>query len=483
MSKRKTTEEVIADFRKVHGDRYDYSKVDYVNNKTKVLIICQEHGEFKQMPSMHKRGTGCPECGFAAKILKKTLTTQQVIEDFRKVHGDRYDYSKVNYVNSKMKVLIICQEHGEFWQRPTDHKKGNGCPECGTKRETLTTEEVIADFHEVHGDRYDYSKVDYVNSHTKVSISCPEHGEFSQTPNNHKQGHGCPRCGGCGRILTIQELIQDFKKVHGDRYDYSKVVYKRAHIKVTIICPEHGEFLQAPYSHKSGIGCPKCGYICGAKKQSLTTEQIIKDFREVHGDRYDYSKVVYVNDSTKVFIFCPEHGEFWQRAHDHKRGIGCPSCGKGQISEPLFRECLETIVSRFGDFKFPNIRPDWLRNPETDNRLELDCYNEELELAFELQGTQHYKPLKHWGGQKQFVKTIRRDNHKLTECRKHGVQLFRIDNRPVRYKTPQAKREYYENEIRKCLTKLPEDVKLKLMNANNKGGKHGTEEEDSEDST
>jgi len=199
-----------------------------------------------------------------------------------------------------------------------------------------------------------------------------------------------------------------------------------------------------------------------------TLEEVIADFREVHGDCYDYSKVVYVNGRTKVLIICHEHGDFWQRPAGHKKGIGCPECGKNQIAEPLFREVLEEIVSKFGDFEFPNIRPDWLRSPETDKRLELDCYNEELELAFELQGTHHYEPIKAWGGEARFAKTIRRDSHKLTECRKHGVQLFRIDNRPVSRKPLQIKREYYENEIRKCLTKLPEKVKLKLVNANNK---------------
>ena len=110
---------------------------------------------------------------------------------------------------------------------------------------------------------------------------------------------------------------------------------------------------------------------------------------------------------------------------------------KNQKSEPLFREVLEEITSRFGHFGFPNIRPDWLRNPETNKRLELDCFNEEIGLAFELQGRQHYEPIERWGGESNFAKTIRRDNHKLTECRKRGVQLFRIDNRPVRKKSPQ----------------------------------------------
>jgi protein-arginine kinase activator protein McsA len=467
MPKKKTLEETIADFRKVHGDRYDYYKVDYVNANTKVLIICPEHGEFTQKPNHHKKGHGCPECGSISGTKSNTLTTQQVIKDFQKVHGDRYDYSKVDYKNTKTKVLIICQEHGEFWQSSGEHKKGKGCPECGGNI-LLTTQKVIKDFRKAHGDRYDYSKVDYKNTKTKVLIICQEHGEFLQIPNNHKKGHGCPRCAGCGYTLATEEIIQHFKNVHGDCYDYSKVTYRGARVKVDIICPEHGKFSQVPISHKRGIGCPKCGVASRVDKQSLTTQQVLEDFHKTHGDRYNYSKVDYVNTSTKVLIICPEHGEFWQSPHDHKRGTGCPECGKNQIAEPLFRECLETFISRFGKFEFPNTRPDWLRNPETGYKLELDCYNEELGLAFELQGRQHYKPIKCWGGEKGFVRTIRRDVHKRTECTKHGVELFRIDNRPVSDKSPDIKKKYYEKQIRKCLNKAPKDVKLKLLNANKK---------------
>ena len=330
-----------------------------------------------------------------------------------------------------------------------------------------TLEEVIADFREVHGDRYDYSKVEYVNTKTKVSIICSEHGIFWQRPYSHKKSKGCPECGSISRAktrtLTTQQAIEGFQKVHGDRYDYSKVDYVKASTKVLIICPEHGEFWQNPNRHQQGKGCPNCG---GTKR--LTTQQAIEGFQKVHGDRYDYSKVDYVNDSTKVLIICPEHGEFWQPPHDHKKASGCPECGKNQIAEPLFRECLETFISRFGKFEFPNTRPDWLRNPETDYKLELDCYNEELGLAFELQGRQHYKPIKHWGGEKEFARTVRRDVHKRTECMKHGIELFRIDNRPVKGKRPETKKKYYEKQIRKCLNSLPEDVKLKLLNANNK---------------
>jgi len=306
-----------------------------------------------------------------------------------------------------------------------------------------------------------------VNKRTKVLIICPKHGEFTQRPDNHKRGGGCPECGYIAMAnkatLTNEQAIKDFQKVHGDRYDYSKLEYIDTRTKVLIICPEHGEFWQKAYSHKEGRGCPEC-----SGGTQLTTQQVIEDFQKVHGDRYDYCKVEYVNAKTKVLIICPEHGEFWQRPSSHKGGYGCLKCGKNQIAEPLFRECLETFISRFGKFEFPNTRPDWLRSPETNRRLELDCYNEELGLAFELQGTQHYKPIKGWGGEKEFARIIRRDVHKRTECTKHGVELFRIDNRPVKDSPPDIKKKYYEKQIRKCLNKAPKDIKVKLLNANKK---------------
>ena len=99
------------------------------------------------------------------------LTTQDIIKEFKKVHGDKYDYSKVDYINAKTPVIIICSEHGEFQQRSDSHKNGAGCPACSGKKK-LTKENIIKQFKEVHGDTYDYSKVDYKNIDSKVSIIC-----------------------------------------------------------------------------------------------------------------------------------------------------------------------------------------------------------------------------------------------------------------------------------------------------------------------
>jgi len=129
MGKRKTTEEFIEMAKSIHGDRYDYSLVEYKNNKTKVKIICPVHGVFEQKPIHHLRGHGCHECG------DKRLTTKQFIEKVKSIHKDKYDYSLVEYKNNKTKVKIICPVHGPFEQRPNDHLRGRGCFKCGGRYE------------------------------------------------------------------------------------------------------------------------------------------------------------------------------------------------------------------------------------------------------------------------------------------------------------------------------------------------------------
>ena len=192
--KKLTTEDFIRRAKEVHGDKYDYSKVDYIDNRTKVCIICPEHGEFWQQPRNHLLGQACPKCAYKTRWESRgRITTENFIKKARKVHGDKYDYSKVEYKGTHTKVCIICQEHGEFLQTPHNHLHSQGCLACSGRKQ-LTTEEFIRRAKEVHGDKYDYSKVEYINSHTKVKIICPIHGEFEQEPNSHLEGKGCPNC-------------------------------------------------------------------------------------------------------------------------------------------------------------------------------------------------------------------------------------------------------------------------------------------------
>ena len=187
----------------------------------------------------------------------KHLTTDIFIEKAKEVHGNKYDYSKVNYVNSRTKICVICPKHGEFYITPSSHIYGkSGCPVC-VNNIKYTTEEFIKKARDIHGDKYDYSKVDYNGAHKKICIICPEHGQFWIKPNTHiSQQQGCYKCS--TRYMDNDKFIEKAKLIHGDKYDYSKVKYVNNHTKICIICPEHGQFWQTPNDHLKGCGCPIC---------------------------------------------------------------------------------------------------------------------------------------------------------------------------------------------------------------------------------
>ena len=261
--------------------------------------------------------------------MSRKLTKEEFVKQAREKHGDKYDYSKVEYKNCKERVCIICKEkgHGEFYQTPGDHLNGSGCPKC--KKITLgnrfrkTLKEFIRDAREVHGDRYNYSKVDYKNGSAEVCIICPEHGEFYRIANHHLiSSGGCPSCS--PRISTALRFIETSKKIHRDKYDYSKVEYKGANDKVCIVCPHHGEFFQRAADHIKGSGCAKC-----SGRIKSTTKSFVEKAKEIHGDRYNYSKVDYKNSTTPVEIFCKVHGYFSQTPKLHLRGSGCQKCNSG----------------------------------------------------------------------------------------------------------------------------------------------------------
>jgi len=247
----------------VHGDKYDYSLSKYVTSKTKLKIICKEHGMFEQSPNSHLSGSGCYECRNVNIGLRKRLTTEQFIEKAIDLHGpDRYDYRLVDYRTSADKVTIICKIHGDFIQLANDHLGGAGCPSCRTvlikQRLTMPQEEFIRRAKLKHGlDKYDYSLVEYKTCRKKVAIVCKEHGVFYQEPHGHLFGYGCPECDNT-KQLTTETFIERALIRHGNKYSYDKVEYELSNIKINITCPVHGIFRQAPAEHLQGKGCPSC---------------------------------------------------------------------------------------------------------------------------------------------------------------------------------------------------------------------------------
>jgi len=197
-----------------------------------------------------KKRQGCSLCSKPSK-----LTKEMFIEKSNKIHGKTYDYSETEYIHGKEKIKIKCNKHGIFEMLPINHLKGQKCPTC-SGRNKVTNELFIEKAKKIHGDKYDYSQIEYVNAQTKIKIICREHGEFIQMPLNHLKGNQCYRCSGI--VKTTEDFIYKANKVHNNLYDYSKTNYKTTRSKIIIICKSHGEFTQSPNDHLNGNGCQKC---------------------------------------------------------------------------------------------------------------------------------------------------------------------------------------------------------------------------------
>jgi len=332
--KKSTTEEFIEKAKEIHGDKYDYSLVEYKNARTEIKIICPNHGEFKQIANHHIGGCRCSKC--------YNISSEEFIEKSKKIHGDKYDYSLVNFIDKYIKVKIICPDHGIFEKTPYEHLKNIGCKKCkyitSHGNNKLTTEIFIERANKIHNNEYDYSLIEYNNYETKIKIICPNHGIFEQSPASHLKGHKCSKCSGKMKYTT-DEFIENSEKIHGKKYDYSLVEYKNKNEKVKIICLIHGIFEQSPSSHCIGDGCPSC-----SNKFGLSKEEFIKRSNIKHKHKYDYSLTEYKNVTSKVKIICSKHGIFEQVADSHMRGKNCKKCSIESRTEKRTMKLSEFII-------------------------------------------------------------------------------------------------------------------------------------------
>jgi len=278
----------------------------------------------------------------------------------------------------------------------------------------LTTEEFIEKSKLIHGDRYDYSLVDYINNRTKVKIICKKHGEFKQNAASHLSGFNCPDCYFDSKILTTEEFIEKSKLIHIDKYNYSLVNYKHNRSKIKIICNKCYEtFEQRPYLHLNGYGCQKCGNV------KLTTEEFIEKSKLIHGDKYDYSLVNYINSQKQVKIICKKCGEiFEQKPNYHLCNHGCQNCfsSKGEIKIKLLLEDININYQTQKSFKnCINIKP-----------LRFDFFLPDYNVCIEYDGKQHYISVNRFGGDKNFKLTQLRDNIKNKYCKENNIRLIRI---------------------------------------------------------
>ena len=212
MAKKKTKEEFINDAQNVHGNKYDYSLVEYKNNRTKVKIICPEHGVFEVTPGNHiSQKCGCTKCS------NKFNPAYYFKINAKKIHNNKYDYSLVNYINSKTKIKIICPIHGFFKQLPNAHLSGQGCPKCKNTKPIKKLKDYLCSFIKIHKNFYDYSKTIIIGAEQKCIVTCPIHGDFKITPANHKFGKGCPKCAlGYQTSKGEKEVLEYIKTIYKD---------------------------------------------------------------------------------------------------------------------------------------------------------------------------------------------------------------------------------------------------------------------------
>ena len=416
---RYTTESFVEKAKLIHsGDSYDYSKVKYVDSKSEITIRCLKHGDFNQIASSHLRGSRCKDCSL------NVPTTQEYIEKAIIVHGDTFEYKKCVYVDSETPVIITCKIHGDFPQRPSSHLSGCGCRECGLISTSVKLRFDNAFFIEkaidFHGEIYDYTKVVYINSYTPVKVICKKHTEFSVVPYAHWRGSGCPICSreasNRNQSKSTEQFIEDAVSVHGDEYDYSLVDYINSSTVIKVICKKHKEFNTVPSRHLQGAGCPKC-----YKGVRLTKEEMIENFEKKHNYKFDYTKMVYVNNYTKITIICPVHGDFPQTPANHAMGTGCPQCrsSKGERAVHRFLGSVGvnyTIQKMFED----------CRSPLQNHRFPFDVYLPDYNICIEYDGEMHYHVTEYFGGEEKLKSTQTNDAIKTAYCLSNNIPLLRI---------------------------------------------------------
>ena len=341
------TKDFIDKAKQIHGDKYDYSKVEYINNLKEIIIYCRKHGVFLQTPKVHKKGGGCGKC------VGKNKTTDEFINESQEIHGDKYDYSNTIYIDAKTNVTIKCKTHGKFEITPNKHiSSGRGCQMCSIiekkNKSRDTKDEFVEKAKEIHGDKYDYSDVNYIDGNKLIKIKCHTHGYFSQLPKVHKKGHGCQKCGKNYRMVS-NEFVEKAKEIHGNKYDYSKVNYIDNKTKIIIICNKHGQFEQSPNNHLTGYGCLICGFELNANLKRKSNEKFIEEANLMHKNKYDYSMIEYLNSKSKITIICNKHGEFKQIPSKHLKGQGCKKCSGNYtlLKEEFIEKAIEVHGNKF----------------------------------------------------------------------------------------------------------------------------------------
>jgi len=400
--KRLTQEDYIRDCEMVHNNNYDYSLVNYENTRSKIRIICKQHGVFEQLSKSHKQGQGCPSCA-GNNILNKS----EFIIISKNKNSDAYDYSLINteYVKSCDYIRVIKKSDNIIYYQISDNHKN------GIRPTKIEKESLIERFKNIHNNKYKYFiDTDIVGSTDKIKLVDNISGdEFLYRVDRHLLGMSPNK-------VTLNRFKLKSSEIHNNKYDYSLVKEIKGNKDIIdIICPDHGIFKQTVNNHMNlGDRCTECSGI-----RRWDTDILISQFIKTHSRIYDYSLVKYESIGKKVKIICKKHGIFNQGIHHHLKGQGCPNCSSISVGEKYVKLFLEgNKIKYISQHGFDTCR--------YVNKLNFDFYLPDYNTCIEFDGIQHFEPIKCFGGEKSFLDGLKRDECKNKWCVENNVKLIRI---------------------------------------------------------
>jgi hypothetical protein len=386
-----TTQDFIKKSIEKHGNKYDYSLVEYKNMKSKVKII-YNGWVFEQNAEDHLLG----------KLCELRWDNDRFIHESIKIHGVKYDYSKCFFKNMKCNVIIIL-DGIEYIQNPSKHLMGR-CPEKGKK--LRTNEEFIEDSRKIWGYKYDYSLVEYKGSFIKVAIKY-NNNIYYQKPVEHLSGIKCE----VNNIKNTEDFLRKAIERHGNKYDYSFTKYTGINNKVKIL------YNGILYEQKAGAHLYSSGLVENNIRRK-TLEEFIIISTDIHDGKYSYDKSIYINNMTKLIITCPIHGDFLQRPSSHMKGFGCSSCVESKGEKAIAKFLDKNNISYYRQHKFDDCKNIF--------QLPFDFYIPRLRLCIEFDGKQHYEPMSLFGGIEAFEGLKINDNIKNEYCEDNYIDLVRI---------------------------------------------------------
>ncbi len=367
------------------------------------------------------------------KIKKEIITKEKFIELGRQIHNNKFDYSDMIYINTKTKVKLTCNRGHKIEVSYQDHiNKKSDCIYCVREDMSIKVrKEAKENFYkranEIHGNKYNYEKANYIDSHTKIIIICDKGHEFEQQPKSHLAGQGCKYCNQIAikegkqitnlevkRITnkwTTEKFIEQAKEVHGDKFDYSMVNLISYKKNVKIKCRQGHVFEQKVRSHLLGRDCKKCSALC------LTNEQFVEKSKKIFNDTFDYSKCNYINTNIKVILICSkDKHEFEVEPRHHYNSLGCPLCYN--TTEGKMEKELRKIYNKELKLQF------LFKNINEIKTYPFDFLIKNNKVIIELDGRQHFETVQYF--QQPVEERQRIDFIKMYWAFKEGYSIIRI---------------------------------------------------------